>query len=322
MPCLAQYCHVDLTRSDSDHFPLGLLVDLPYIAGHQPALTGCSLASVHWQPALRDAYATSLTSLISLHPDLRPALPSSSGGLDTAVALLSAAVLRAASLAGMPAKVPKSSYRKHAPFYDHECLVSKRRVRDALQQALGRDVVREREREYHSLVRIKRRTYKARQLKHLLHTYGSNPRAFWKRLKGLGTQLPPALLDVSVWSAYLHNLCNLPPLGSMSLPAGGFPVRPTAPCSSLNALITHDELVNTLTKQHTGKASGPSGLISELFRYARLTPTKEVPNPPYLLNQGLLALLNSAFTMGYVPPAVNVSLVTPIFKRGGPLSLW
>ena len=187
-------------------------------------------------------------------------------------------------------------------------------VRDAIQQALGRDV----EREYHSLVRIKRRTYKARQLKHLLHTYGSNPRAFWKRLKGLGTQLPLALLDVSVWSAYLHNLCNLPPLGSTSLPAGGFPVRPTAPCSSLNALITHDELVNTLTKQHTGKASGPSGLISELFRYARLTPTKEVPNPPYLLNQGLLALLNSAFTMGHVPPAVNVSLVTPIFKRGDP----
>ena len=104
------------------------------IAGHRLALTGYCLASVHWQPALRDAYAT---SLLPLHPDLRPILPSSSGGLDTAVALFSAAVLRAASLSGMPAKVPESTCRKHAPFYDHECLLSKRRFRDAIQQALG-----------------------------------------------------------------------------------------------------------------------------------------------------------------------------------------
>ena len=274
------------------------------------------MLGVRWQPALRDTYAT---SLIPLHPDLRPTLPSSSGALDTAVASFSAADLRAASLAGMLAKVEMSICRKHAPFSDHECLLSRRRVRDAIQYALGPNVVRKREREYHNLVRIKRRTYKARQLKHLLHTYGSNSLKFWKRLKGVGTQLPPALLDVNVWGAYLPNLCNLPPVGSPSLPADGFLIKLTAPCSCPSALITHDELVHTLDRQHTGKASGPVGLISELFGYARLTPTQEVPNPPYLLNQGLLALLNSAFTMGYVPPPLNVSLVAPIFKEG---DLW
>ena len=196
--------------------------------------------------------------------------------LDVAFEHFSAAVLKAASLAGMPSKVFSSGSSRHAPFYDHECLLSKRRVQHAIRQGLGQECIRPREREYHHLVRSKRRLHKGRQLKQLLHTYGNDRRAFWKRLKGLGTQLPPALLDLTSWDAYLTNLCNLPPYGSPSVPANAFSVRPTAACDGLNSYITNEELILMLAKQHNGKASSCDGLFLSSFGMPGMFPLRKI----------------------------------------------
>ena len=65
-----------------------------------------------------------------------------------------------------------------------------------------------------------------------------------------------------------------------------------------------------------GRSAGNSGLPAELLRYALgLAPSPDEP-PPNVLVPAITALLNCWFRTGVVPAAANVSLITPIHKRG------
>ena len=47
-------------------------------------------------------------------------------------------------------------------------------------------------------------------------------------------------------------------------------------------------------------------------------PTPDMPDPPYLLVPSFVSLRNSMFNLGYIPPQLDISLITPVFKKGDP----
>ena len=98
-----------------------------------------------------------------------------------------------------------------------------------------------------------------------------------------------------------------------------FPVQPSGPAAhvdALNAPISLGEVLAGLQNLHNGRATGVQGLPAELFRYAKDERAPGMSPPENVLAPALVAVLNSAFVAGQVPPYVNGSLITPVHKKG------
>jgi exonuclease III len=317
--CLPQVVSsaVDTSRYESDHHPLTVCLTHPCISGISPPSTGDPFPSLSWNPALRDLYVEALQSSSSLPSLLSPI--SNPSTLESAFATFDTIVLEASASAGMPLRFPRSGPpHKHAPFYDTECVTSKRLYRAAIRRKAPPAELHSLERNYHNLVRAKRRAYHRRRLHDLLDCQRHDPRRFWKRLRSSGDELPLSLQDPHVWTPYLTDLCNTYSPTTPVLPDEAYPHRYPTPCAPLNDPITEDEVRDGLTRLHNGRSSSTTGIIGELYRYARLTPIPETPPPPHILLPCLHHLLNSAFLLGHIPPAVNIATVTPVFKKGDP----
>ena len=286
------------------------------IPGLSPPPAGTPIPGLSWRPAHRDLYASALldSSVLSTlsDPITTPAQ------LDAAFSRFDAAVLDASAIAGMPAHIRRPSVHRNAPFYDAECVASKRLYRAALRRGAPPVELRGLERAYHNLVRGKRRLYQRQHLFDLLDCQRRDPRRFWKRLRRSGTALPLSLHDPHVWTPYLTSLCNTLPVHPPVFPAYAHPLRLLVDSAPLNVPLTEDEVLQGLKRLHNGRSSATSGMVGELYRYAQHTPSHDHPSPDHILLPYLHRLLNSFFHLGHIPACANVSTVTPIFKKGDP----
>ena len=134
---------------------------------------------------------------------------------------LAAAVGLAADVAGMPSKcAPRRVVAApDKPFYDTECRAAKKRVRNARDPA-ARKIL---EREYHSLVRTKRRAFRLGRLRALLEQQYTQPRSFWKLLRSAQTPIPVSLQPVQIWDDYLDKLADIGQVENCALPPAAFP---------------------------------------------------------------------------------------------------
>ena len=87
------------------------------------------------------------------------------------------------------------------------------------------------EREYHSLVRSKRRAFRLGRLRALLEQQYTQPRYFWKLLRSAQTPIPASLQPVQAWDAYLDKLADIGQVGDLTLPPAAYPQQPLAACS-------------------------------------------------------------------------------------------
>jgi hypothetical protein len=305
---------INPSRLDSDHYPLEICLSLPHVPGQPPVISGTPLPSRHWRHAFRDPYACALLSS-PLLSSLAAPIPDPAH-LTAAFSTLDTLVLAACTSAGMPPHGAPRTTRPSAPFYDRECVSSKRRYRAALRRGDPETEIRALERLYHSLVRSKRRAYQLERLHQLVEEQRNDPRQFWKRLRHATTALPLSLMGTQAWGPYLHDLCHLHPLFPPILLEAAYPSQPHAVCSPLNAPLDIDEATSGLSRLHNGRSSATTGVLAELYRYAQLTPTPDNPSPSHLLAPLLLHLLNSAFMLGSVPAPANLAPVTPIYKKG------
>ena len=205
-------------------------------------------------------------------------------------------------------------------FFQVECRRQlKRHIRASARQGANPEELRALERTYHSTVRAKRRTHRLTQLRSLLAELKTDPRAFWKRLKTHQADLPVQLQTVQAWDDYLQHVADLglPIISSLSF--GAFPVQQIASLEAVAALhapISLAEVSRGLRNLHNGRASGAQGLPAELLRYAKLDPDANVPDPGHVIAPVICAALNAAFQAGTVPSSANVSLITPVYKKG------
>ena len=319
-PSLMEYmqlCKVNSLRLESDHYPIECELHMPAVSQPVPPCSGAPLSRRHWDPDARNAYCHALQTpkcAAELHAAQQSAqdhdVPAAFSHLLDAIGL-------AANDAGMPSR--HGSHRvvgsPSTPFFDSECRESKRRVRSA-QDSTTKKVL---EREYHSLVRSKRRAYRLGRLRALLVQQHTQPRHFWKLLRSAQTPIPVSLQPVQTWDHFLENLAGCSQGHISDIPLAAYPQQPLQPAACLNAAISVEEVGIALVGLHNGRAKGMQGLPSELLRYAQLESTPGGPPPVNILAPILAKVLNAAFQGGIVPSAVNGSLITPVFKKGDPL---
>ena len=204
----------------------------------------------------------------------------------------------------------------HQPFFDAECQALKQTVRRTRDPAARKQA----ERQYHSLVRSKRRAYRFRRLRAFITEQYTQPRRFWKQLRSQHVPLPVSLQNVQDWEAYLAQLANV---GQVAVdaepPHAAYPQQPLQPAECLNDPISEEEVLDGLQRLHNGREKGQQGLPSELLWYAKLLPEEGKPAPVNVLAPVITNVLNAAFQSGSIPPDINGGLVTPVFKKGDPL---
>ncbi|KAK9836090.1 hypothetical protein WJX81_000576 [Elliptochloris bilobata] len=174
-------------------------------------------------------------------------------------------------------------------------------------------------REYFSVTRRKRRAWALSYALALLRELRADPRALYKRAKPAVPRLPVALQATGVWEAFVRELAQRPDPPGVGLPPAP-PAQPTAaqagPAAELNAAFSAAEVRTGLQLLRNGRSAGSSGLAAEFLRYAYGKPSSPDTPAPHRLQPALAELYNSWFQAGAVPDAANVSLVTPIYKRG------
>ena len=312
-----QICTVNASRRESDHFPIECTIQLPVAHQAVQRCSGTPLPRRHWNQDARKDYCHALQTPRCAHLLQAAQQSGADGDVHAAFQHLSEAVGLAADDAGMPLKrgTHKGVGSTDKPFFDAECRDLKRQVRGAQDFATRKRL----ERQYHSLVRTKRRAFRLGRLRDLLDQQYAKPRSFWKFLRSSQTPLPVSLQPVQVWDAYLDKLADIGQVENCALPPAAYPQQPLEPASCLNVAISEEEVQAGLIGLHNGRAKGVQGLPSELFRYAKLEADLEEPPPVHVLAPILTAVLNAAFQAGVVPSQVNGGLVTPVFKKGDPL---
>ena len=314
---------VDTTRQESDHYPIQARFQLMPLARGQPAARshcGARLPRVQWQPNCQAAYAAAVQA--DTHQEFHSCVAAiAAGDLTAAFQHLHSGLQAAADESGLPRRSshPRPTAQHHQPFYDAECKALKRQVRHLFQTQPGSQAARTAEKQYHGVVRRKKRAHQVQQLHHVLQEQRNNPRAFWKQLKSQHTALPAPLQEPAAWDPYLTRLASIPLPSDCHLPDSAFPQQPLSTDARLTAPIGIAEVLYALQHLHNGRAPGLSGLPAELLRYARPPPLDGAPQPPDPLLPLLARILTTAFQAGYLPQQVKCSLITPVYKRGDTL---
>lgn len=111
--------------------------------------------------------------------------------------------------------------------------------------------------------------------------------------------------------------------GKPPLPVVGVPSAILQRAAVLNVPFTTAEVAHALNRLNNHRAAGLSGVCAEFFRYAKHQPPPvdgRMPPAEHVLLQPLVLLMNAVFKQGVVPKQWDLSLITPVHKRGSTLN--
>ena len=313
-----QSCAINQSRTESDHSPIECQLQFNIGVVCATVCNGVNLPKRHWNADCRNKYCDALQAPECVTELQAASQAASDADITSAFHHLFCGVELAADASDMPARRMPQKKRAalHQPFFDAQCQALKQAVRRTRDPAARKQL----ERQYHSLVRSKRRAYRLGRLRAFITEQYTQPRRFWKQLRSQHVPLPVCLQNVQDWEAYLAQLANV---GQVAVdaepPHAAYPQQLVQPAKCLNNPISEEEVLDGLQRLHNGRAKGQQGLPSELLRYAKLIPEEGKPAPVNVLAPVLTAVLNAAFQSGSIPPDINGGLVTPVFKKGDPL---
>ena len=141
--------------------------------------------------------------------------------------------------------------------------------------------------------------------------------------------MPSPLQDPSKWTEYLTSLCHPTPSPSPApahtLNSSPFNARADSLRSSaetLNEPFTLEHVETHLAALHVNRSPCLTGLPAEFFRGAWIMKQLEHGTfvRAYTLAPVLTDICNALFRSGSLPESLNTALLTPVYKRGDPLT--
>ena len=261
---------VDVSRRESDHFPLLTIIRRQPFARPSTVDTangGRPLPMLSWASGCRKSYVERLeASSLNIQDCMQLA---QSGALTESCQQLSAILVQSAASAGcrykpaaaaaQPSRGPR---RDHRPFFDRECKSLKRlyqRVRSS-----DPEMARVLRRKYAHVVRRKCRVYRQQQTHILLREIHRKPQDFWKKLNGRPEPLPQPLQRQGQWRQYVSDLCA-PATAAVPQPVVAAPAAACQAAEPLNQPITSAEVESALpllNNNRSGAGQGRAGLQS------------------------------------------------------------
>lgn len=308
----------------SDHYPIHLKLGYQLPPQRRLVSGGTRMPNIKWAASCRVPYATALHGRADdLH---RVCSLASEGHVASSIRDFYSIIASSAQEAGLLTRVRGSGLPTRtlgsspprpspAPFFDRECLCLKQQFRRLARREGYTPDVKALERRYHSIVRAKKRQWLLHRLQEVVAEFYSNPRGFWRILRGPMAPLPGPLQDHSAWHEYLSALCRpLADVHEVVVPLDICPDLRPAPATRLHEPFSLVEVEVCLQAMHTGKASGFSGIPSELLRFAQLPTPDGEPPAPHLLVPCLQGIVNGLFGAGKIPRHCNVLTISPVLK--------
>jgi hypothetical protein len=170
-------------------------------------------------------------------------------------------------------------------------------------------------------MRCRKRIWLQHRARTVLSSLKHDSHGVYARLAGKSRKSIPKLLrDPGHWHAFISNLAspaaapNPPPLPTLE--------DTSALCQAaehLNVPFASAEVASGLSRLNNHRTAGLSGFCAEFFRYATYQPPPvdgELPPAEHVLLQPLTVLMNAVFKQGVVPAEWDLSLITPVHKRG------
>ena len=303
------------SREESDHFPLEATLVLNTECPPGEGEGGEKVRRRVWRSACQKGYLQALNSPQVQALLLQAREAAEHGEVQVAFGSLIKGVREAADTCGMQERTRgRRRHIAHSPWFDAECS----RAKDEWLCTRGADCRKRLRRQYSNLCSFKKRAHHVQEMEALIKQMHSDPRAFWAHLKGHKDSLPIALQAPHMWDAYMKDLAGCP--GSTStLPEEYYPEHPLQPAFTLNVDISIPEVQRVFETAKGSKAQGPRGLPTELFSHAKSPSLRGVVCPNVLV-ETVRDVFNAAFQSGQLPQELKESLITPVFKKGDPLS--
>ena len=323
---------IDLSRFDSDHYPLVAHLDMslsPAVAshGHTPVH---AIRRLVWDSEYREDYRSHVANSSGQPAFARVVDDLGRGDVETAGQTLLTALRGLALDTGMRERCPRVSRRTGArvqpysqAWFDEECRGLKTELREALARHAPREELRPLRRAYNGAVRRKRRAYQRRHLRTLLDELRERPKRYWDAFLPKAERHPVELRHPAVWASAMRLALNPP----CSEPTGEAIMEGSPPAgdgAQLLGPVARGEVVAALMDLRNYKATGFSGCPTELLKYAILSddPRTGYRVPPDVdVSQHLATMLDRCFRTGRVPVEWNRMLVSPVFKKGDKLDL-
>ena len=203
--------------------------------------------------------------------------------------------------------------KKQNEWFDRECFEERRKLRKFLR-ILRKDHNEENRhnyckarREYKNLLNRKRKEYNDKIFSDLLGSV-NNQKSFWQNMKKVaGRKMQPKHnITTETWYDHFKSVLEKDDSNEESQ----INIVQNANLNNdlmneLNAEITTQEIISVIRKLKSGKAAGPNGIISELFKNAGDSIL------PFLVR-----LFNKLFDSGTYPSQWNESIILPLFKKG------
>ena len=209
---------------------------------------------------------------------------------------------------------PKQDNRPRNVWYSDECRLLRTAWKHATKQH-GKTSAQARTacRVYHRATRAARRQHELEVAAALAAQWRSNPRSFWRTMKGRTESTP--LINVEVWAKYFAALFKANQQGNAYVSLEEHCVThgllyPEAcdddvfQASRMNREIDESEVKDVIEKCKRGKAAGVDGIPIEFVAHPILLPV-------------LTRLFNAVLREGHYPMAWASAAITPILKSKG-----
>jgi len=314
---------VNVEQRGSDHLPIEchMRLRVPMIT---TVCEGTLLKQLRWKPTQRGIFVGSLTNDMQVYSQ-RCEESLINGNVGQAIDTIEEWVRQAAKVAGMaPRTKGKGPTVVHKPFFDRECLDAKHHIRAMVRRYGYTNETKELERQYHALVRRKKRDYMAQQVRSVTKLRWEDPRAFWKTFKGKQGEVPGPLAQVQHWDSFIQQLASRNQANDGGIPLS-HEIYPQLEIGEghekLDVDISIEDVDYGLRQLNSGRTPGFKGYPAEFLSCSRRLPTKEDLSPKSVLVEPMKSILNAMFTRGQVPHGANVHLVTPVLKKGDELCI-
>lgn len=240
----------------------------------------------------------------------------------------------------------KTLHAKHASWWDNSCADEREKLRKVLRVAYRTEpnLVKKARKIYQLFVNDRKQTFRQQRLAGNMETYFKDPKSFFQNIQPAHRPCP--IQDLDGWKTHFDRISNTPINGPVE--AGPPIITPDnvfrrivssntphflnssvvaarrAAAEGLNTDFEVEEVVAVIGTLKNHKATDPSGLIAELFKYAvEISPThnaKEgIGKCSNLVATHITALCNHILHSGTFPSTMTMNDLIPIFKKGDPL---
>jgi exonuclease III len=305
----------------SDHYPVLASFTMSITSLPAPAVhCNARPARVVWRIAKKDTYVEMLKqncpTVVSQMSEFL-----ARGDIDGAVTCLVNLVQHAATAVGMKRSSSACSFT--LPYITLELLQLRRDYWRAFR-AGNYELYHQLRYHYQHALRFRKRVWLRHQCRKVFAQLKHDSHRVYKSYRGPRVCLPESLQHPGSWQSFLSSLASPEaPVPTQHLATPAISSQLLHAASALNSPFTQQEVIQALKRLNNNRSPGFGGLCSEFFRYAVYVPLDangRKQEPVYVLAECITYLVNAVFSQGIVPSQWDLSLITPVHKRGSTLS--